>query len=192
MTDIQTLQKYEDWKSAKKKRKLWFNIISWVSGLSLAYITICFMSKCGLGNVWKTLKYGFATKIETKEERNNLPSDYLTWYKERKMEETWTHKKFGHESSPYFTYEEIAKRKAEKEGKDLLGELGGQFAAWLASWGVDESKKKEVDWIAYANDVYSNSAMIIFWGFILFLIIYSLIIRYIVLPLSWKEPKLTE
>jgi len=169
MTDIHTLQKYENLKSTKKQRKLWINIISWLSGLLLAYITVCLVSKAGIGNSWKTLKYGFTTKIETKDEREKIPADYLTFYKERKMEETWTHKKFGHQPS-YFTYEKIAKRKAQKEGEDWFGELGGKLAAWLVSQGIDESKKKEVDYITYAQEVYSNAAMIVFLRFSSFLI----------------------
>lgn len=190
MTDIKTLQTYEKWKSAKKKRKIWIKVISWLAGLLLAYLTVALVSKAGIGNVWKTLKY-WSTKVETESERKQIPSDYLTWYQERKMEETWTHKKFGHQSS-YFTYEEIAKRKAKKEGEDWFGELGGKLAEWWVSQGIDESKRNEVDYITYANEVYGNSAMIIFWGFPLFWIIYWLILRYIVLPLSWKEPKLTD
>lgn len=66
------------------------------------------------------MKYS-AVKIETKEEREQIPSDYLTWYKERKMDESWANKKFGHEPSPYFTYEEVAKRKVKnKEEIDLV------------------------------------------------------------------------
>jgi len=191
MAEIETLQKYENWKSAKRKRKVWIRVISWLGSLLLAYLTVALVSKAGIGNVWKTLKYGFTTKIETKSEREQTPSDYTSWYKERKMEETWTHKKFGHEPS-YFTYEEIAKRKAQKEGEDWFGELGGKLAAWLVSQGIDESKKKEVDYIAYAQEVYSNAAMIVLWGFILFWLVYGLILRYIILPLSWREPKLTK
>ena len=190
MTEIKTLQKYENWKSAKRKRKIWMNIIAWISGLLLTYLTVALVSKAGIGNVWKTGKYA-VTKIETKSEREEIPSDYLTWYKDKKMDESWAHKKFGHEPS-YFTYEEITKRKAKKKGEDWFGESGGKLAEWFASFGVDESKKKEVDWVSYANDCYSNAWTVIFWGFLLFWIIFSLLLRYIVLPLCWKEPKLTD
>ena len=189
MTDLQSLQKYENWKSAKRKRKIWIRVISWLGSLLLAYLTVVLLSKVGIGNIWKTIKY--SAKTETKTEREQIPADYLTWYKERKMEESWAHKKFGHEPS-YFTYEEIAKRKAKKEGEDWFGELGGKLAEWWVSQGIDENKKKEVDYITYANDVYSNAWTVIFWGFPLFWLIYGLILRYIILPLSWKEPKLTE
>jgi len=190
MTELETLQKYENWKSAKKRRKLWINIISWLSGLLLAYLTVCWVSKAGIGNVIKTAKYTNA-KFETKEEKEQLPSDYLTWYKDKKMEETWTHKKFGHQPS-YFTYEEIAKRKAKEQGENWFGEWGGKLAEWLAKQGVPKDQKNRVNQEAYANEVYSNAWTVIFWGFPLFWLIYGLILRYIVLPLSWKEPKLTE
>jgi len=190
MTDLQNLQNYENWKSAKRKRKIWMHLISWISALFLAYLTIAIFSGAGIGNVWKTMKYS-TTEFETKEQREQIPSDYLTWYKERKMDESWANKKFGHEPS-YFTYEEIAKRKAKEKGEDWFGELGGKLLEWLASQGVPEDKKKEVDYIAYANDVYSSAWTVIFWGFIPIYLIYGLILRYIVLPLSWTEPKLTE
>ncbi|CAG8851093.1 3546_t:CDS:2, partial [Gigaspora margarita] len=47
-------------------------------------------------------------------ERTNLPTDYLTFYKDKKMEQI--------------------------------------------SQGIDDSKKKEVDYITYANDVYASAA----------------------------------
>ncbi|CAG8666646.1 13144_t:CDS:1, partial [Ambispora gerdemannii] len=45
--------------------------------LLLAYITVCLVSKAGIGNVLKTMKYS-AAKVETKEEKEQLPADYLT------------------------------------------------------------------------------------------------------------------
>jgi hypothetical protein len=174
-----TLPEYENQKSVK-------NIISWIMGAIFAYITVCYASKCGLGKVMKVMEYA---TLET--ENKKLPSDYLTWYKERKMEESWVHKQFGHEAS-YFTYRKIAERETKKVGgkiwedlhnKLILGNLGDYTGnvfklttSFLTSLSSDPQK---INHAAYARDIYGNAAMFILCGFFLFWLIYGYLLCFV-------------
>lgn len=190
MTDIQTLQKYENWKSAKKRRKIWMIVISVFAGLLLAYISGNLLCKVGLFKTKKVMSYWWSDKENLKPENySKLPEDWTTYYKDLK-ENIW-YKNFG-KKEDYFTKGEIRKRELEKQGKELGGELGGWLGEWLGSQSLSETEAKKVDYHQYANYVYGHTGLFLIISWILFYIAFYLILRYIVLPLSWKEPKLTE
>lgn len=197
-----------------KKRVNWVvSIIGLLIVVLLTWLTVGRLSNCGygLGEWKKTLNYAFINEEEIEKGRKNIPSDYLTWYKKRKMNESWAVKKFANPPS-YYTYEKIVERKIEEkkaefksEAKktennpfgrlgeavwEMAGEAGGEFAKWASKNNIPAEKRGKVNYVAYAHEVYFISGVSIILGSLVFLIVFSICFRIIVriINLFRKEP----
>ena len=192
MTDLKTLAKYEGWKQKKKSRLFWIKVWAFLIAVPTAYIAGNLLCKVGLTETKKIFSYSWGTddKDLEKENQSKLPKDYTEWYKKVK-ENVWV-KNFG-KKEDYFTKEEILKRKVKEEGGSWgVGGMFSDFAAWLLSKGLSEEEAKKVDYYHYAKYVYGFTALFLILSWLIFYIIFFLLLRYLILPLIWKEPKLTE
>lgn len=189
MTDLKTLQTYENWKVKKQQRKTWMAVIAFFLALILAYISGNLLCKVGLTETKKPFSYGWGTSEEElkTENQSKFPSDYLTTYK--KIKENIWQKQFGRKEN-YYTKGEIAKREAKKKGEDwgILGDI----ASWWLSKGLSEEEAKKVDYYQYANYVYSFTSLFLIISWLIFYVVYYLLLRYLILPLIWKEPEMVE
>jgi hypothetical protein len=190
LESIRALERYDQLKRVRRRRKTWIKVISILAGLFLAWIAAS--GFCKTFKTKKLMSYWWSDKSNLKlENQHKLPSDWTTWYKDLK-ENPW-YRKFG-KSEDYFTNEEIAKRELAEEGKKLGGKVGEELGKYLGSnhSGVPEEEKKKVNHVQHANYVYGHTACFLIVTWLIFWLIFYLIFRYLVLPLSWKEPLITE
>lgn len=190
---IKTAQTIANWESAKKRRKTWLYLISGFVGLFLAYITGNLVCKVGLFKTKKLFSYAFKEEEKMKpDKRAELPSDYATWFKDIKGSLWYSkiHRKENQES--YWTHEAVAKRAAEKAGKNWLGNIGSWLGQQFGASYLTDAQKKEIDNYQWAYNVYvaTFGGLIVSW--LVFYLVWFALLRWVILPLSWKEPALTE
>lgn len=82
LDSVKALERYDQLKKARRKRKTWIKIISMFAGLFLGWITACIVVKTF--KTKKLMSYCFTEykpdykKIQAE---HNLPTDWTTWYK---------------------------------------------------------------------------------------------------------------
>ncbi|CFW93056.1 protein of unknown function [endosymbiont DhMRE of Dentiscutata heterogama] len=62
MSDLQTLQKYDNWKKSKSHRKTWIALLANLIGLPLALLLTWGILQVGVGSAWMLMKTSFASK----------------------------------------------------------------------------------------------------------------------------------
>ena len=98
MTELETLQKYDNWKKAKKRRKTYIGLIASLTTLPLVLLLVWGILGVGVGNAWMLIKTSFSSKekiveyIPKIEEvdnklKNSVLSKPMNWLSKKHEEE---------------------------------------------------------------------------------------------------------
>jgi hypothetical protein len=98
LENLKSLEKHDQWKKSQRNRKVYIELIAWVTSLLLAYLITWLLLKVSIGDIWNLLKSVFSSTEKVMEQvpkieaiggklENSLVGGLITWFSNKLNEE---------------------------------------------------------------------------------------------------------